>query len=635
MYRKPDYRPDIDGLRGFAVLSVIGYHLFPELVPGGFFGVDIFFVISGFLINSIILSNLKANSFDLVEFYVHRINRIFPALILVLSACFFAGWFLFLAVEFKNLAKHIVGAALFLSNLISFREVDYFGNFAHSKPLLHLWSLGVEEQFYLLWPALMILIWRLKLHIPLVTAALVLVSFTFGIITLNNSASAAFYFPHTRFWEILVGGLLATLSQRRIGEPGSQDRRIGGVSDRLENIKGMLGIGLIFTPIFFLSSNVSVPGWWTIPPVVGSALIISADGRSVLVRAVLSGKHAVWFGLISYSLYLWHWPIFIFASTTGQWSPNFAAKLGILAGSIRPIRLSGARRERATALLCMMLVVGLAGGVTYRADGVGDRSAGRLLSIQSFQTPYIEKCDSITGESYSADYCHLSESSDGDKILLLGDSHANAFSTVLSALRSEFGFSFIQLGRGGCPSLINYGHQGCLDISKQALQIIEERKSIQTVVLAARWSSYDQDRPSGTSVMRSADYRKALEKTLQFLFDKGKNVVLVMQVPEGRDPLRCVVRPLSVGSLDLCPRDAKHLAESQDGYRAFIFSLKSAFPKLKIYDPWHYLCEGGVCVVIENGNSFYSDESHLSLFGGRYLAEKSKSELIKLLELHR
>lgn len=211
----PKYRPDIDGLRAIAVLSVVIYHAFPKLVRGGFIGVDIFFVISGFLISTIIMGSLERNSFSFIEFYSRRIKRIFPALLLVLITSFVFGWFALLADEYKQLGKHIAGGAGFVSNFLFWNESGYFDNAAETKPLLHLWSLGIEEQFYIIWPLLLWLVWKKRFNFLTMTIMVAVISFALNISKVHDDAVAAFYSPQTRLWELLVGSVLAYMTLHR------------------------------------------------------------------------------------------------------------------------------------------------------------------------------------------------------------------------------------------------------------------------------------------------------------------------------------------------------------------------------------------------------------------------------------
>ena len=207
----PSYRRDIDGLRAIAVLAVIGFHAFPRLVPGGFVGVDIFFVISGYLISTIILTAVNAGRFSFATFYARRIRRIFPALIVVLTACYAAGWFLLYAEPFEQLGKHIAGGAGFVSNYVLWRESGYFDADAETKPLLHLWSLGIEEQFYLAWPLMVFVAWKARLNLVALTIVVFVLSSDLNVEGIRRDLVGTFYSPWTRFWELTAGSALAAI----------------------------------------------------------------------------------------------------------------------------------------------------------------------------------------------------------------------------------------------------------------------------------------------------------------------------------------------------------------------------------------------------------------------------------------
>lgn len=234
----PEYRSDIDGLRAVAILSVVGFHAFPFWVKGGFVGVDIFFVISGFLISTIIFGNLERNTFSFIEFYSRRIKRIFPALLVVLIACFAFGWFALLADDYKQLGKHMAAGAGFASNIVLWNESGYFDKAAETKPLLHLWSLGIEEQFYIVWPLLLWFAWKSRFNLLAMTFSVVAVSFVLNVRGIRTDAVAAFYSPQTRFWELLVGSVLAwlTLHKRNVKLHLRLDRSLesGGEADGSE-----------------------------------------------------------------------------------------------------------------------------------------------------------------------------------------------------------------------------------------------------------------------------------------------------------------------------------------------------------------------------------------------------------------
>ena len=320
----PKYRPDIDGLRAIAVLAVIGFHASPSLIPGGFIGVDIFFVISGYLISTIIMNNLERSSFSFVEFYIRRINRIFPALFIVLFTCYIFGWFVLLPDEYKQFGKHVAGGAGFVSNFMFWIESGYFDNAAKTKPFLHLWSLGIEEQFYIIWPLLLWIAWKQRLNLLIITLLVMLISFALNITRVNSEhLDAAFYSPQTRFWELLVGSVLAYFNLHKQAYYSKLtlleawfDKRVGPLiylhqsnpKNTLLNLLSFLGATLILISILLISKENSFPGWWALMPTAGAFLIILAGNKAWLNRAVLSHRSFVWFGLISFPLYLWHWP---------------------------------------------------------------------------------------------------------------------------------------------------------------------------------------------------------------------------------------------------------------------------------------------------------------------------------------
>lgn len=321
----PKYRPDIDGLRAIAVLAVVAFHAFPNWIKGGFIGVDVFFVISGYLISTIIFENLDKGTFRFSEFYARRIKRIFPALILVLVACFIFGWFSLLADEYKQLGKHVAAGAGFISNIVFWSEAGYFDNAADTKPLLHLWSLGIEEQFYIIWPLLLWFAWKRKFNLLTITVIITIVSFVLNIKGVNQDSVATFYSPQTRFWELLTGSLLAWLTLYKIDAFTNIKIKIEAWLFRivynekqdadgktLSNVLSFVGLLLLIIGFWRINKELSFPGKWALVPVLGAVSIITAGFKAWVNRTILSNKVVVWFGLISFPLYLWHWPILSF-----------------------------------------------------------------------------------------------------------------------------------------------------------------------------------------------------------------------------------------------------------------------------------------------------------------------------------
>lgn len=456
------YRPDIDGLRAIAVLSVVGFHAFPFWINGGFIGVDIFFVISGFLISTIILDDLKQNKFSFIDFYSRRIKRIFPAVILVLIASFFVGWFALLADEYKQLGKHIAGGSGFISNFLFWREAGYFDNDAERKPLLHLWSLGIEEQFYILWPLVLWGICKKGFNFLTATIVIIAISFTLNIVTINKDAAAAFYSPQTRFWELLVGSILAYMAQNRIdifpSLKNKLDIFLGNIiyakapqnnGNTFLNVQSALGATLILTGLLVVTKDRNFPGLWALLPILGAALIIASGEHSWFNRVVLSNRVLVWFGLISFPLYLWHWPLLSFTRImTGQ-APSREIRILVLIISIalawityelleKPIRFGKFSKVKVFILILLMLFIGCVGYNTYQREGLKFRNTQVILdgwkfrAIRASNISFEEEMKKRTEwNKLGYDVCDQINSTDctkrvpeKKKILIVGDSMA-------------------------------------------------------------------------------------------------------------------------------------------------------------------------------------------------------------------
>ncbi len=306
-HQRQGYRPDIDGLRAIAVLSVVAFHFNIGPVPGGFIGVDIFFVISGFLITSNIVERLDAGTFSFRDFYQRRIRRIFPALIVVLLFTLALGSLAlrdsgdFFRVStgsiFERMYYSVAVGATFLTNFTLMRDADYFTQTAITQPLLHLWSLAIEEQYYIVWPLLLFGIRTIKMKYLPFALTIAAVSFGINILTVQTAPLTAFYSIQSRAWELMIGSALACL-------PSAQEPRLGLVA----NARSAIGLALIVAGLFAINTKTVFPGWAALLPTVGAVLIISAGPNAIPNRTFLAARPMVWVGLISYPLYLWHWP---------------------------------------------------------------------------------------------------------------------------------------------------------------------------------------------------------------------------------------------------------------------------------------------------------------------------------------
>jgi peptidoglycan/LPS O-acetylase OafA/YrhL len=487
----PRYRPDIDGLRAIAILAVVVFHAFPQWLPGGFVGVDIFFVISGFLISSIIFGNLERGSFSYADFYARRVRRIFPALIVVLASCYAAGWFLLLPDEYKQLGKHIAGGTGFVSNLVLWNEAGYFDRASEAKPLLHLWSLGIEEQFYIFWPLLLGAVWKYRLNFLATTLVIAAASFLLNVLNVVSHPVASFYSPLARFWELMVGGLAAYLLLHR-----SQ------YLPRHAEWPSLLGLLLIALALVCIDQSKSFPGGWALLPTAGAFLLISAQPASWVNRQLLGNRVMVWIGLISYPLYLWHWPLLAFLRIQESGQPSALARTGaVLAAFIlaaltywlleKPIR----QRSRArwiVAILCLALaLVGAVGFKTYQRDGL----SFRLMRI----SPELMGIKPDIGSEWRREQCFL-EGADRfadscvedtrPTLFLWGDSHAAALYPGLKQMQSEYSFGIVQRTASACRPLLGKsfpGSRSCRELNDDTLRLVARLKP-EYVLLHANWT---------------------------------------------------------------------------------------------------------------------------------------------------
>ena len=549
---RPAYRPDVDGLRAVAVLAVIAFHVDASVLPGGFVGVDIFFVISGFLISSIIFKDLGRGEFSFAGFYNRRIRRIFPALTIVLIAVWALGWFFLLPDAFQELGRNVSGAAGFMSNVVLWRESGYFDRAAEQKPLLHLWSLGVEEQFYLLWPGLMFLSWKRGLNLLLVVATIGIASFLLNVLAVHEHPAAVFYLPLTRLWELLLGGALAYASVFGYlgGVAGARARWWSWYvtrSLRVRNAESLLGLLAIAVAFATVNPRHGFPGWWALLPTVGAVLVISAGPDAWINRRVLSRPALVLVGLISYPLYLWHWPLLSYLRILSIGAPPalwvFGAVLAAFAlawmtyrflerpiRTVKPLKLNRAAISLA-ASLGFVAIVGLWADVS---GGAPVRFATALQQITNFKYDILPEYRSgrcflnreQNQDAFSADCVDPAVSPGAPLLFLWGDSHSAHLYPGLRRLQHEYDFRVAQYTISACPPLVDTVSQyrpHCPDINAFVLAEIERLKPV-TVVLSASWSSY-------------ADLSR-LSNTVELLKTVGiGRIVLVGPVPIWGSPL--------------------------------------------------------------------------------------------------
>jgi peptidoglycan/LPS O-acetylase OafA/YrhL len=476
------YRPDIDGLRAMAIVPVVGFHAFPDVVPGGFVGVDVFFVISGYLISLIILGGLHAGTFSFSNFYARRIRRIFPALVLILLASLAWGWFRLFAGDFAQLGKHVAGGAGFVANFTLWNEAGYFEGDTAAKPLLHLWSLGIEEQFYLFWPTALYLAWKRRFNLLAVVLTIFFASFAINVVQVRSDEVAAFYSPITRLWELLLGAALAYTTIAGVPDFRAARALVSAsvpVQRVLREIGAIAGVAGVAASVFLFSEDTSFPGWRAALPTGATLLLIAAGPHAWVNRRILSRRVIVWIGLISYPLYLWHWPLLSFARIAEGGTPSAVMKAALIAASValaaftylvieRPIRFRWRGKVLIASLCALMALAGAGGYLAFRAGGFVDRPINRS-DVAHFLQYYDELRKTGLADAYRADCDFMDWATEQTRsslpqgctragiratVFLWGDSYAAALAHgIRSVLPADAGLA--QVTTSGCaPRLV-------------------------------------------------------------------------------------------------------------------------------------------------------------------------------------
>lgn len=630
------YRADIDGLRALAVIPVLIFHVFPDYMPGGYIGVDIFFVISGYLITGILLGEVAQRKFSVLRFYIRRARRLFPAFLLVLLAVLLLGRYVLLPNEFSLLGKHIMAGSVFISNIVLWREVGYFDASADQKPLLHLWSLGVEEQYYLLWPLLvLVLARRQKLFLP-VAILLTLVSFVLNIIVVERSASTAFYLPATRIWELLVGSILAFVVRTVAvsNDPKRRPLRLPELAfnDFQRDLLSLAGAAMLLAALITFDKSTLFPGWAALLPVFGSAFIIAAGPRALINRSLLSSRPAVWFGLISYPLYLWHWPLVAYAHIVyGKPLPPFLG-LAIIGTAIglawltyryveqwvaAPRRSQFAGRD-AAKLWALIGGLGIYGVVMW--IGWLQPVSARLPIARSISAAQLDWQDVDNG---------VMKGDSPERVLFIGDSLMQQYLPRIEKImhdRSVPVYSVQIITKGGCAPLRGVDRRSihCRAFVEEAYAEARD-ESVKTIVIAASWFGFSLrddyyliDSESQKNIQPFADENRwifdAWSKELAELVRSGKRVFIVTNGPSGTsvDPLRFIDRK------DFNWRAVVPSAPSRGSLESIVALTNARVVELahkagaQIIDPFDWLCDADKCPVSTvDGDPIFIDEGHL------------------------
>jgi peptidoglycan/LPS O-acetylase OafA/YrhL len=667
------YRPDIDGLRAFAVLSVVLYHYFPNLVKSGFVGVDIFFVISGYLIGGILLDSLQRQSGSLaktndlrkedeqdrqsavskrlsfstylLDFYSRRVRRIFPALIVVMLFSLILGWFALLPDDYEILGKHTLGGAAFVSNIVlwieSWSDAGYWDVESYRKILLHLWSLGVEEQFYLCFPLALWFIYAKKLKTTIALIAIALISLAISLAAYHSHHfNIGFWTPAARFWELLIGSILAAYL-----------RETNGVkpSDLALNLLSYFGFCLLIYSVFALSSK-GFPGYMALCPTIATALLIYAGGfnkaKPVLISRLLSYKPIVGVGLISYPLYLWHWVLLSFAwIIVGGWDTKsyelatlrvFLIVIAIILSILtyyfveRPIRFAKeGRGVKTICLLIALMAIGGAGWLLYAKNGAAFERGGitmndmRLLNeINAKASRWLDltneqECKQKFKATY---YCQYINAGGAKTIALVGDSHAEVSFDTIAEFNKARGVNTLLLAAGGDSNPI-IGDQA---YTEETLNNLIGDQSIREVFIIIRGSVYmlGWDIIGGEyNKLGKEDYKNKLQYFVDRLNKANKQVYIVAENPELSRHIRYILPMQQFYKID-----ASHFPLKADVFsrQKIYLEILSEIKGATIIHTIDAFCPDDQCLILDaNGLPIYRDGNHLSVnAGGRFLVEK-------------
>ncbi|AGE28031.1 putative acyltransferase [Pseudomonas fluorescens BRIP34879] len=618
------------------------FHFGVPGVTGGFVGVDVFFVISGFLITSIIWRERQAGRFSFVEFWARRARRILPALFVMIVATLVAGWFLLAPKDYEELGRAAHYQVIFTSNLLFARQHGYFEAASDIKPLLHTWSLAVEEQFYILFPLLLTLLSSRLKHWRLALFGVLLVSFGMSVWAVEHEPQKAFFLLHLRAWELLAGAMLAVMPARE-----------WRASPALAQCVSLAAMGLILIAVFGFDSHTAFPGATALLPVLGVVGLIWANGQQYTwVGRLLSSRLMVGLGLISYSWYLWHWPVFVYA--------NYAAVDGLSATELgglmllslvlgylswrfvetpfREKRLLATRKAILVAAAVGILSIGLTGVALRKADGVPSRLSEQALRYAKAKkwSPELMACMADKDTPDERLFCHFGPKNPAVSALVWGDSHATALIPALEIGAEKHDISLMEASFAGCVPLDGLENIArCAHFNRRVEKAMSEQP-ISDVVLAARWSLYLygqmsgdkehalKDPSTGQYVRAVAEQRFAdgMRERIKGLRAAGHRVWLVKEVP-----LQEIIVPYRLSRLAMMHRPvdreglpvAKHLA--REAFISQLFDeLAAADSGVRVLDPAPQLCGAdGLCRVELNGRALYTDDNHLSDVGARHI----------------
>ncbi len=659
------HRADIDALRAVAVMLVILFH-YGMGISGGFAGVDIFFVISGYLIGGILDRELAEGRFSLARFYERRVRRIFPALFAMLAVTAGAASLWLFPADLQRFGQSAAAAALFWSNIYFNATSGYWDAASASKPLLHTWSLAVEEQFYLVFPLVLFAMrgwarrWRLA-----ALSGMALLSFAASVWAASAMPIAAFYLAPYRFWEFLLGAGLALWPMRASGLAAPSTRlALGGIEQRAPQRGGTrtrywggglaaVGIAMIAYSALTLSPASAFPGLGAVLPCLGAALLLAAGPANAVSRA-FSCKPVVFVGLISYSLYLWHWPVWVFATHLLARAPQGWEVAGCVGLTFTMSVLSWKFVEQPfrhkevisrKLLFAMagaaMAVVCLFAGAALATKGLPGRFDAKVVAIVAEEAPLRaqDRCFGIAPKDVSVQrLCGIGAERQAASFVLWGDSHAEAILTPVADIAKRHRRRGLFAGSPSCVPLVGvdrYDVPQCRAFNDSVLAMILRHREITTVILMARWGKAAQGTAYGNEghgfvaigddqgrAMKPSDnaaiFARGLRRTIAALRADGRQVLLVGPVPEIGWTVPQVLARLELEHKPVVSPPTRQFYERETAVLP-LFHAMAAKKGVSAVFPHQYLCQNGHCAVRKDGIPLYRDEHHLSAYGAKEL----------------
>ncbi len=666
------YRAELDGLRAIAVIPVILFHAGFSLFSGGFVGVDIFFVISGYLITTIILNEKEQDSFSLINFYERRARRILPALFMVMLVSVIFAWFWLVPHNMKDFSASLIAVSTYTSNILFWRESGYWAPVNELKPLLHTWSLAIEEQYYILFPLFLMLMWKLRKRWIFTSLLMIMVlSLLLAQWGSDKYPVPTFFLLPTRAWELAIGAGIAFYFIYK------KDTMYKLSSNRfVDEIFAFIGLVMIWYAIFTFSKNTPFPSFYTLIPTIGAGLIIIFATTQTFTGRLLSTKPFVAIGLISYSTYLWHQPLFSFVRNKAYLDLTDVSEVSLIVLSLfsillgyfswryieKPFRAKNRFKRKTIFIFALVgtiffIVIGYAG---YYTNGFSERFNVKQSILNDFVGNSIRKSCDINANPYKGQvsFCKLGVIEENKKIdfAVFGDSHSGAMLPAFDIAAKISGVQYVHIGLAGCPPLLgievasgNYRQGICRDLALRQLNYVKNNH-IKKVFLVARWTLYteskdilgsrfllvDKNNTNLTTENSRMVFKKGLLITLEAYRKLGVELYIVKQIPKQKINPEQLYYNLAVENFSDMEIDKMILKESalrsyvdsSEEYNTKIFNELITKIDFNMINLDKYYCNNKVCLIGDRNHSYYLDDDHLSIYG----AKLTKDELIRYIK---